>query len=83
MEREWRVCLHRAHFETADHESGSRLVNKIERQYYLPFPTRSDVRVVVVPNDAVRGEIADALIKDGWKTSELPTLVTFDESADL
>jgi hypothetical protein len=83
MEREWRVCMHRAHFATADHPDGSRLVRKIGDAYYLPFPTHLDVRVVVVPNDSVRGQIAEALLAEGWKTSELPTLITFDESDDL
>ena len=83
MEREWRVCLHRAHFATADHEKGSRLVKRIEDSLYLPFSKRSDIRVIITPNDTVRGEIAEALCADGWTASELPTLVTFDDSREL
>jgi len=83
MEREWRVVQHGIHTANADHEKGSGLVKKIGESYYLPFPKRSDVRIIIVPNDTVRGEIAESLLKNDWKPSELPTIITFDDSSDL
>jgi hypothetical protein len=81
MEREWRVCLTRAHEQTAQ-PGGSHLVTQNGGDFFLPL-RHSDVRVIVVPNDKIRADLATTLLVEGWPAAELPTLITFDESADL
>jgi hypothetical protein len=81
MEREWRVVLTENHLLTAG-DGGSKLVTSRGEHHYLPL-NREDVRVVVVPNERTRSDIAEGLLAKGWPASSLPTLITFDESADL
>jgi hypothetical protein len=82
MEREWRVCLSGLLRSTAEMEGGSRVAVKDGDHFYLPMG-RGDVRVMIVPNDRVRGDVAQTLLNEGWAPKELPSMITFDESADL
>lgn len=83
LEREWRVGLTHTHEAIGQHNSPDNFVRQDpDGNYYLTL-RKEDVRVIVLPNDWSRKEIARRLIDKGWPPHELPTLITYSDSRNL
>ncbi len=80
MEREWRIALADGHKTLAS--VSPKTIEQRNDKFFLKIP-KQHLRVVMVHNRRLAGELARDLLNEGWTIDSLPTIVNYQDTLDL